>query len=289
MNPEYNPQETENQSNEIDLNASDSLEDFLKELEAKEIDLHLTMADTTVEIESVDIEDSDEKELERLIESYQNKPIESPSITKTGTNYFPNPQAAGLEQDVLQLRSEVSKLNLERTEMSETLRRRQMEFENFRKRNERERNEIFRNLLCNLATKMLPVIDNLSRALDLSNEYTAEKTNDFQQFVDGISLVNHQLNEVLEEMGIQPIRSVGHPFNPHLHEAVSMEQTNDVAPNTVIAELMRGYYIDDKIIRHSMVKVSAPLHVTGDLKEDFLNTEAKFSDSDEIILDVGSE
>jgi molecular chaperone GrpE len=283
MNSEYNPQEKENPLDEIELNAADSLEDFIKELEAKERDLHLSFSESIVEIEELDIEESDERELEKLIENYQNKPVDATSFTNSGNNYFPNHQAvSGHDKELLQLRSEVSKLTLERTEMSESLRRRQLEFENFRKRIERERSDIFRSLLCNMAMKMLPVVDNLVRALDLTSDYTVEKTNDFQQFVDGIRLVNHQLNEVLEEMGIQPIISVGQPFNPHFHEAVAVEQSEEFEPNTVIEEVMRGYSIDDKVIRHSMVKVSTSANPVNKAEEDFL-------DMDEIILDMDSE
>lgn len=277
MNSEHNSQGKENFNEEIELNSSDSIDDFIKELEAKERDLHISK-DAIVEIEEFDIQDSDEKELEKLIEGLQkNSVTESSTFTNTGNNYFPNHQAvSAVDKEILQLRTEVSKLNHERIEMNETSRRRQLEFENFRKRIERERSEIFRNLLCNLAMKMLPVVDNLTRALDSTASYPVEKVNDFQHFVDGVGLVNHQLNEVLEEMGIQPILSVGELFNPHFHEAVAMEKTNEIAPNTVIKELQRGYLIGDKVIRHSMVKVSAPsANPENNLEEIVLDTETE--------------
>ncbi len=69
-------------------------------------------------------------------------------------------------------------------------------------------------------------------------------------------LVNQQLGEVLEEMGVQPIVAVGEPFDPHFHEAVATETNDEVPPHTITAELLRGYRIDDKVIRASMVKVS---------------------------------
>lgn len=260
MNPEHNSKENENPTDEIDLNTSDSIDDFIKELEAKERDLHISAAEAVVEIEELDAGQDASKELEKLFEILQNTvPVETSSFTNSGNNYFPNHQAiSGLEKEVLELRNEVSKLSNERGEMNELLRRRQGDFDNFRKRVERERSEMFRNLLCNVATKMLPVVDNMSRALDLTDNRNSEESNDFQQFIDGIRLVNHQLEEVLEGMGIQPILSVGQPFNPHYHEAVAIEQTSEVPPNTVMTELLRGYYIDDKVIRHAMVKVSAP-------------------------------
>ena len=282
MNPEYNSPKKENPFDEIELNGSDSLDDFIKELEAKEKDLHLSLSDAVIEIEEIDIEDSEEKELLKLLESLEKTAVEPTSFTNSGNNYFPNHQAISeTDKEVLQLRKEVSKLTNERAEMNDSLKRRQQEFENFRKRIERERSEIFRSLLCNMAMKMLPVVDNLNRALDSTASYSTEKTKDFQQFIDGINLVNHQLDDVLGEMGIKPIMSVGKPFNPHFHEAVAIEQTNEVAPNTIIAELVRGYFIDDKVIRHSMVKVSAA-DLGKDSKELMPNVE-------EDVLDVETE
>jgi molecular chaperone GrpE len=69
-------------------------------------------------------------------------------------------------------------------------------------------------------------------------------------------LVNHQLNEVLAEMGITPIQAIGEHFDPHFHEAASVEETDEFPPNTVTAEFLRGYRIGDKVVRASMVKVS---------------------------------
>ncbi len=70
-------------------------------------------------------------------------------------------------------------------------------------------------------------------------------------------LVSQQLNEILAEMGVQPIASVGESFDPHFHEAVATEETEKVSPHTIIEELLRGYRIGEKVIRPSMVKVAS--------------------------------
>lgn len=165
-----------------------------------------------------------------------------------------------LENEVVMLREQLSKFEIERSEANEQARRCQYDLDNYRKRMERERSDLLHNLLTNVATEMLPVIDNLSRALNLAAALPGEKSIDFQQFIDGIGLVNQQLDEVLVEMGIQPIISLGEAFDPHLHEAVATEQTAAFPPQTVIAELLRGYRLDDKIIRHSLVKVSTSVN-----------------------------
>jgi len=69
-------------------------------------------------------------------------------------------------------------------------------------------------------------------------------------------LVSHQVNDVLAEMGVQPIATVGETFDPHYHEAVATEESADLDPNTISAELLRGYRIGERVIRHSMVRVT---------------------------------
>ena len=103
---------------------------------------------------------------------------------------------------------------------------------------------------------MLPVVDNLNRALDSSGHITDESSQDIKQFFEGIVLVSQQLNEILAEMGVQPIIAVGERFDPHFHEAVAAETTDEFPSQTVTAELLRGYRLGEKVIRPSMVKVS---------------------------------
>lgn len=253
MNSEYDPNLYP--IDEISLDDSGSIDDFIKELEAKEKDLQIS-SELEMEIEEVSF---DQANVEELIKSFQSS---TPSPAKQ--NPLPatppvqnNAVVTQLEAELSKLRQEVAKTTAEKSEIQETFRRRQTDFENFRKRTDRERSEIFRSVISNLAVRILPVVDNLNRALDSSNSSSMEKTPDFQHFIDGIQLVNHQLNDVLEEMGIQPIVAVGQQFDPHFHEAVATVPTADLPPNTVIEELLRGYRIDDKVIRASMVKVSS--------------------------------
>jgi molecular chaperone GrpE len=256
MNPDYNS--IENVSDEPNLNDSGSIDAFLKQLEAREKDLDIP-SDMVVEIEDYDVEQDELAELEKLLETYS--PNRDLPLTPSLSPVFPNNKTfSDLESEIVKLNSEINKMSSEKQEMAETMRRRSTDFENFRNRTERERAEIFRSVLSNLAHKILPVIDNLGRALDSAANHGAEKSPDFQHFIDGVSLINHQLSEVLEGMGIQPIKSVGQPFDPHFHEAVSTVPTDKVPHNTIVEELLRGYQIDDKVIRPSMVKVSASIN-----------------------------
>ena len=117
---------------------------------------------------------------------------------------------------------------------------------------------------------MLPVLDNLNRALDFAADDANEKAQEFQQFYQGIVLVNQQVNEVLAGMGVASIASVGEPFDPHFHEAVAVDESDVYPQQTVSAELLRGYRLGERVIRPSMVKVAAtkPLAVVDSTQTD---------------------
>lgn len=258
MNSENDSQKNINPTDALEVDEVSTIDDFIKELEEKEKDLQLSHDDTVVQIAESDIHNDELAELEKLLESYE----ANPSIHTTGAPSYaesaPNSEfLLLLENEVVNLRNDLSKAEKERAEMVESFKRRQSDFENFRKRIERERGDTHRNILSGLATQMLPVIDNLNRALDSASGQEEDKSTDFQQFIQGIVLVNHQLNEVLGEIGVHPILAVGEPFDPHFHEAVATEATNEYPPNTVVAELIRGYKIEGKVIRPAMVKVSS--------------------------------
>lgn len=253
MNPEK--ELPDNQFNEPALDNPSAIDDFIKELEAKEKALDIS-PDLVLQIEESDINEAETLALLKFLDSCEENAAAPPPVppVKEPVSFSVNGNSSKTADDVKQLRQRVSKLELERTELKELVRRQKSDFDNYRQRTERERNNIYRNVLSNMGTQLLPVIDNLGRALDAN--FSGERSQEFQHFLDGIRLVNQQLYDVLGEMGIQPIKSVGEPFDPHYHEAVAAEQTNKFPPHTVIAEILRGFRLDDKIIRHSLVKVS---------------------------------
>src|SRR6266850_7620936 len=154
-------------------------------------------------------------------------------------------------------RAELKRLQNELSEAKEGVARRQADFENYRKRIERERGEAHQRVVGDVARKLLPVLDNLNRALDAEKTVQSNESREFRHFLHGVELINRQLNEVLESLGIQPIVSVGEHFNPHLHEAVVTEPSDKYEPDTVTEELARGYRIGDRLLRPAMVKVAA--------------------------------
>ncbi len=253
MNPNQDSQNMEDFSEEIEFDDSTSIDDFIKELEEKEKDLHIS-SETVIEIEESEFDDTNTAEFIIARTSPDNKqPLKPVEVNVSAPipadiNKFKN--------EISSLQSQISKMEAQRVELFETSRRRQTDFDNYKNRTERERSETFRKQLGNLAEQMLPVLDNLNRALDSAENFSGKDLPDFQRFCDGIGLVNQQLNEVLAGMGVQPIAAIGEHFDPHYHEAVATEENENFPPHTITAELLRGYRIDDKIIRPAMVKVS---------------------------------
>jgi len=159
--------------------------------------------------------------------------------------------------ELIASRAELKRLQTSLDEAKEGLARRQADFENYRKRIERERGEAHLRVVGDVARKLLPVVDNLARALDAEKTVQSHESKEFRHFLHGVELINRQLNEVLESLGIQPIAAVGEPFDPHVHEAVVTEPSDKYEPDTVTEELARGYRIGDRLLRPAMVKVAA--------------------------------
>ena len=158
--------------------------------------------------------------------------------------------------ELVATRSELKRVETENAELKDRIARRQADFENYRKRVERERTETYNRVVADVAAKLLPVVDNLKRALDAEASVESAESDEFRHFLSGVDLISKQLNGVLEALGVKPVASVGEQFNPHVHEAVVTEPTDDYAPDTVIQELVAGYRLGDKLIRPALVKVA---------------------------------
>ena len=247
----------ENFSEELELKTS--IEDFLRELEEKEKDLNMS-DEMVIEIEDI-VEDTD-YEPDAGFSEFSNTKLtgdvnefQEQSHAQTANS---NPVPAFFAHDP-EPSDKIAHLEQEVFNMKKALNGRQRDFDNYRNRIERERGDSFQHQISNLATQMLPVLDNLNRALDMAEHFETEKSKDFRQFFDGIALVNQQLNEILTEMGVQPIVTVGQVFDPYFHDAVATEETDKFPPNTITKELLRGYRLGDKLIRAAMVKVASPV------------------------------
>lgn len=135
----------------------------------------------------------------------------------------------------------------------------QAELENYKKRVEREKSSLVKYGNEEIIKAILPIIDNLERALD------HEPGENPDGFVEGIKITHNQLLQVLEKFGVTPIAAVGEPFDPARHEAMMQVESADHEPNTVVSELQRGYFLNDRLLRPAMVSVArAPGHEEGD-------------------------
>ncbi|MDQ3745203.1 MAG: nucleotide exchange factor GrpE [Acidobacteriota bacterium] len=158
--------------------------------------------------------------------------------------------------ELRRVETELKKLNEERQEWADKLARRQADFDNFRKRTERERSETYNRALGEVVRRLLPVIDNLQRALEAERTLENVESKEFRHFLHGVELINRQLGGVLESLGVEVVPTVGELFDPHVHEAVATEETDEVEPDTIVQEMQRGYRLGDKLLRPAMVKVA---------------------------------
>lgn len=174
-----------------------------------------------------------------------------------GTPGEVTPSAGGPEvAELVASRAELKRLEGEVKELRESLARRQADFENYRKRMERERAETYNRVVVDIAAKLLPVVDNLKRALETEASVEASESDEFRHFLSGVDLIYKQLNGVLDAFGVKPVLAEGEHFNPHLHEAVVTEPTDEYEPDTVIQEIVPGFRLGDKLIRPALVKVA---------------------------------
>ena len=167
------------------------------------------------------------------------------------------PRAGGPEvAELVATRAELKRLESEVKELKESVARRQADFENYRKRMDRERAETYNRVVVDIAAKLLPVLDNLKRALDTEASVEASESDEFRHFLSGVDLIYKQLTGVLDALGVKPVLAEGEQFDPHLHEAVVTEPTDDYEPDTVMQEIVRGFRLGDKLIRPALVKVA---------------------------------
>lgn len=132
------------------------------------------------------------------------------------------------------------------------LARLQADYENFRRRTRLEKEELCKYASEQLVLRLLPVLDNFQRAL-------AAEGDSLQDYKSGVEMIYRQFQDVLSLEGVEAIPAVGEPFDPVKHEAVFREESEEYPENTIIEELRRGYFLKDKVIRPSMVKVSKSL------------------------------
>ncbi len=155
------------------------------------------------------------------------------------------PGAAQLEQQLAALRAEHENLNGQYMRLA-------ADFDNFRKRQARDTDDLRVQIVCTTLSEILPVVDNFERArqqLDPQHEEAQALHRSYQGLYK-------QLVDVFKQLGVAPMRVEGEPFDPNLHEAVMREESHDHPEDVVVAELQRGYQLNGRVLRHALVKVS---------------------------------
>lgn len=146
------------------------------------------------------------------------------------------------------LQAKIEEQKEEIDEKDDRIKRLMAEFENFKKRSDKERLGMYNSVMGDVVMKLLPVLDNLEKAV-------AAESKD-EQYKNGIEMVEKQFQDVLKANGVKEIESIGKPFDPSLHEAVSLVEDSNLGSKTIKEEYRKGYTIGDKVLRHSLVVVA---------------------------------
>lgn len=173
-----------------------------------------------------------EKELDSLEENEQNQNIEKE--TK--------------EENMNEMKKEKDTLKIKLEETEDRLKRVAAEFDNYKKRSNKEKEEMYHSIMGDIVSAFLPVIDNLEKAADSQTEDESYK--------QGVQLVLKQFQDVLTANGVEEIETVGKTFDPELHEAVGAVTDDTLGEKEIKEEYRKGYMIGNKVIRHSMVVVA---------------------------------
>ena len=162
--------------------------------------------------------------------------------------------AADHQAAIAELENELKVLKAQLEERTGQLVRTAADFDNYRKRTQREREEQEQQVKCSTINELLPVVDNFERARSHIKPQTEAETTIHKSYQS----VYKQLVDCLKRVGVAPMRAEGKEFDPNLHEAVMRQATADHPEGTVIEELQRGYLLGEKVLRHALVKVAAP-------------------------------
>jgi molecular chaperone GrpE len=173
-----------------------------------------------------------------MVDQPRIEPLDAPAESPAGNG---NTAAAAVE---------LAEVQRERDEYKDLLLRARADFDNYRKRIERERLEQEEMAAADLLRDLLPIVDDLERALK------AEPGEAVERYRQGVALIHQHLLDALRKRGVRPIEAVGTDFDPHFHQAVLHESVQGARDGEVIEEFRRGYMLGDRLLRPSMVKVA---------------------------------
>src|SRR6202163_4447938 len=159
-----------------------------------------------------------------------------------------NASSADPAGELAALKAQRDSLAADKAELNDRLLRRQADFENYRKRAERDRSDFLQYAGMEFVREMLPVLDDFERALKVES---TDRT-----FAKGVELIYTRLYETLKKMGLEPMNTVGKTFDPNLHQAVDRVETDRAEDQSILEEFQKGYNFKGKLLRPAMVKVA---------------------------------
>ena len=173
-----------------------------------------------------------------MSENIEEKEVKETEVQENNIN---NETVKNLKQKLEEQKAEID-------EKDDRLKRLMAEFDNFKKRSAKERERLYNSIIADIALSLLPVIDNLEKAVSVKTEDNNYKI--------GVELVLKQFKDVLKSNGITEIETIGKTFDPELHEAVSSVEDSELGVQEIKEEYRKGYMIGNKVIRHSLVVVA---------------------------------
>lgn len=163
------------------------------------------------------------------------------------------------EQRVQELTEKVEALKEERDELNDRVLRKAAEFENYRRRMDREKKRRHEAGMLEVIEPVLEVLDDFERSIDAAEELQENQDPEgaYDSLKGGVEMVFRKFRDTLENLGVEPIEAEGEPFDEELHEAMMRQPSEEEAPGTVLQEIRKGYRMEDRVIRHSRVVVAA--------------------------------
>lgn len=171
----------------------------------------------------------------------ENNELREDELTESAPRESQGAESTASSDDAVQMRAE-------RDELRDLLLRRQAEFDNFRRRSERERSDYLQYASMEAVKSLLPVVDDFERAL--------KSEGGSPDYVKGIEMIHARMLETLKKLGLEPLDAVGKPFDPHLHQAIERVENTESEDGTVLGEFQRGYFFKGKLLRPAMVRVA---------------------------------
>lgn len=220
-----------------------------KEILEEESEMEAASQDTSENTQAADDTETDIEDdvevAEENAESEQEDEAESDNEPKTWAEKKAAKKAAKQDKKEEAYKEQI-------VQLEDRVKRQMAEFENFRKRTDREKQAMFETGAKSVIEKILPVVDNFERGFA-----TVEEADENDAFVDGMKMVYKQLMAELDNIGVKPIEAVGCEFDPNFHNAVMQVESEEYESGVVAQELLKGYTYRDSVVRHSMVAVTS--------------------------------